>query len=262
MTYNKLQNTAAVLITATMLLGALPVFAQTTATPATKVVGANAAARLSAVITKANADIAARITALNALSTRVQDLKNASAEEKANIASEVQTNVAGLNALQTTIDADTDATKARADAQTIFTTFRIYALVVPRGWILASADRVLTVSNLMTTLGTKIQARITADEAAGKNVTSLVATLADMNAKIADANSQATASQTGVTALLPDQGNKTVAASNKSALVASHTNIKTATQDLKTARADIKTLLTGLKALGTPSTTSTSTPTQ
>ncbi|HVM73789.1 MAG TPA: hypothetical protein VMU13_02875 [Candidatus Paceibacterota bacterium] len=212
--------------------------------------GANAAARLSTIISKANTDIAARIHALNALSTRVQGLENVSDTEKASIASQVQTNTTGLTTLQAKIDADTDVATARTDAQMIFGTYRIYALAIPQGWILASADRVMTIAGLMANLGTNIQTRITADQSAGKDVSALAATYADMTAKIGDATVQANTAQSGISSLVPDQGNQTTAASNHTALVAARGDIKTAAADITAARKDITTLLKGLKSLG------------
>ncbi|MHB8660907.1 MAG: hypothetical protein ACYC75_03180 [Minisyncoccota bacterium] len=253
MTSKKIGISIASLATvATMLFSALPVSAQTISASlsVSAQVAANATARLATVIARGNADIAARITALNNLNARVQEIKNESATEKANIASQVQTNIANLTTLQTKIDADTDITTARSDDKTIFTTYRIYALVMPQGWILASADRVTTVTGLMTDLVAKIQARITADQTAGKNVTSFTTALADMNAKIADANTQSASAQSGVSTLVPDQGSTTVAASNKAALVAARGDIRAATTDLKAARADIRIILQGLKSLG------------
>jgi hypothetical protein len=246
---------------AILALSVLPVSAQTLGASASVTASANgvstgvsASAKLSDIITKANSDITARITALNALNTRVAGMKNESAAEKASISSQVQTNITGLTSLKAKIDADTDASVAKTDAATIFGTFRIYALVIPQGWILASADRVTTIGSMMTTLSAKIQTRISADQSAGKNVTSLTAALADMNAKVTDASSQSASASAGISALVPDQGNATVAASNKASLVASRADIKTATTDLKAARTDITTLLSGLKSLGSVST--------
>jgi hypothetical protein len=242
---------------ATLMLGALPASALNVSTTVSAAasgsgvgVSANASVKLADVIAKADSDIAARIAALNALNTRVQAMKNESAAGKASIAAQIQTNITGLTALKTKIDADTDTATARSDAQTIFGTYRIYALVVPQGWILAASDRVATVTSLMTTLGTKIQARITADQAAGKDVSALTSAYADMQAKIADANKQSASAQAGVSALVPDQGNATLAASNKAALVAARADIKTATSDLVAARKDVATLLKDLKSLG------------
>lgn len=240
-------------------VSALSVGISASATASTTGASAKVAAALSKIITKADADISARITALNDLNTRVQALKNVSTAEKTSIASQVQTNITGLTALQTQIDADTTAAAARTDAATIFTSFRIYALVVPQGWILASADRVTTITGLMTSLAANIETRITADQSAGKNVSALTAALTDMQTKITDANTQSASAQAGVLALVPDQGDKTKAASNHVALVAARSDIKVATTDITAARKDVTTLLQGLKSLDGSASTSAST---
>lgn len=241
---------------------ALSVTASASVSASTSASGANAAARLQKAITAANGDIAARITALNNLNARVQAMAKESAAEKASIASNVQTNISGLQSLQAKINADTTVADATADAKTIFTTFRIYALVMPQGYILAAADRVTVITALMQSLGAKIQARIAADQSAGKDVSSIAAAFADMNAKIADANAQAAAAQSAVANLQPDQGNATVAASNKTVLVAARADIKAATADLKAARQDIATILKGLKTIGGSASASTTVSTQ
>ncbi len=220
--------------------------------------GANAAARLAKIIARSDTAITARIADLNKLNTRVQGLKNVSSTEKTNISNDVQTNISGLTSLKAKIDADTDATAALNDEKTITGSFRIYALVVPQGSILASVDRVNTIVDLMTPIGSKIQSRITADQTAGKDVSALQTLLSDFNSKIADAKIQAVAAQSGVVSLVPDQGNKTTLASNTAALKAARANIKTATNDLQTARQDAKKITQSLKTMDKQSSTSSS----
>ena len=217
--------------------------------------------RLQKIITKADADIAVRITALNELDARVQTMKNVSSAQRTTFSAEVQTDTAGLTALKAKIDADTDPSTALADAKTIFTAFRIYALFIPQGWILASADRIATVAGLLTTISTHIQERISADQTAGKDVTTLTAVLADMNAKIADATTQSTSAQAGVSSLVPDQGDKATMIANHTALVTARATIKKATTDLEAARKDVTTLMQGLRVLegNAPAATTTST---
>jgi len=208
-----------------------------------------AAARLSKIIARSDTAITARLTALNNLNTRVAAMKNVSADEKTSLATAVQTNIAGLTSLKAKIDADTNVTTAAADAKTITGSFRIYALIIPQGYIAAAADRVDTITAMMTSISSKLQARITTDQAAGKNVTAMQASLADLNAKVADANTQAATAQAGVDTLVPDQGNAPLLASNTAALKASRADIKTSTTDLTAARADAQSILSGLKAL-------------
>ena len=237
-----------------MALAAFPASAQTVSASST----VKAAARLSTIITKANSDISMRLASLNDLNTKVQAMKNVSSTEKASISGEVQTSITNLNALQVKIDADTDAKTARADLASAINTTRIYALVIPQGYIEVGADRINTIGSLMTALATKLQARITTDQNAGDNVSSLQTALTDIGTQTTNANTQASTAQTGVANLVPDQGNTTVAASNKAALVATRANIKTATADLKTARQDIQAILNGLKSFHTTASTTVS----
>jgi hypothetical protein len=219
------------------------------ATPSAGTVQANTAARLAKIITRSDSEITARESDLNNLNTRVQAMVNVSTTEKTDISNEVQSNIAGLTSLKSKIDADTDVTTALNDEKTIFGSYRIYALVVPRGYIVASADRVDTIVGMMTTISSKLQTRITADQSAGDNVTALQNSLTDLNAKIADAKSQAGTAQSGVVSLVPDQGNTTQLSSNTAALKAARADIKTSTQDLQAARADAKSIMQGLKSL-------------
>jgi hypothetical protein len=217
------------------------------------------AARLPKIISNGDTAITARIAALNQLNVRVQDLKNVSAAEKANISNIVQSNITGLTALKAKLDADTDVTVAAADAKSIFGSYRIYALIIPQGYIAAAADRVQTIAGMMNTIGVKLQTRITADQTAGKNVTAMQTALTDLNAKVADAVKQAQTAQSSIATLTPDQGNKTVMASNTAALKAARADIKVATEDLGAARSDAKTIIQDLKTLGIDASASTST---
>lgn len=254
---------AAAFTLAVALLPAFPVAAlHATSTASSTPASAAANAKLTALITKADSDIAARINALNDLSARVQTMKNVSSDQVTAISNDVQTNITGLTALQAKIDADTDLAVAKTDAKGIFGDFRIYALIVPRGWILASTDRITAVTTLMSKLSDNIQTRVTAAQSSGKNVSSLTPLVADLTAKITDAKTQAGSAQSGVAALAPDQGDKAKIASNHAALVAARTAIKTATADITAARKDIATLVATLKTLdgGAPAAASSTTP--
>ena len=163
MTSTTIKRSLAGVATATvLLLGALPAFAQgvagvTASISASAQVKANAGASLSTIIARGDADIAARVAALNALNTRVQAMSSVSATQKATLNSELQTNITGLTGLQAQIDANTDVSSARTEDQSIFTSYRIYALVIPQGWILASTDRIATITRLMAALSAKLQ---------------------------------------------------------------------------------------------------------
>ncbi len=231
---------------AILLVATLPVFAlaetNVTATANTSIKVDASARKLQNIIQHSDTAINARIEALNKLSLRIQAMKNVSAGVKASLASEVQTNTQGLSALKTKIDADTDANVAATDQKSIYGDFRIYALIIPKGYLLASADRVKVVSGLLTDLQSKLQARATTSSSA--ELTSL---LADMTSKIADAKVEAGLAESGIVNLSPDKGDKAVAESNHSALVTARAHVKTASTDLKAAREDARKIMKKLK---------------
>lgn len=210
------------------------------------------AARLSAQVAKAiaNADkeISRRIDALNQLSTRIGGIKKVSDAGKAAIVSTVSTEIADLTALKAKIDADTDATVLKTDVKSITGSYRIFALVIPQGHLLAAVDSVNATADSLATLGGKLSMRIASSSAAGKDVTALNASLTDLNAKIADARSQATAAWAEVASLKPDNGDKATMTANTAALKDARAKIKAASEDLKAARKDAQSIVDGLRA--------------
>ena len=236
------------LYTSTVLVGvfsfalvAAPVFAQTATT---------AAPVSSTAQTHADTAIDSRISDLTTLGGRVAQMVHITDAEKAAIAANIQTEVGNLTTLKGKIDSETGSA-LKADAKTITTGFRIYMLVAPQTRILAASDRGLNIASMFSQLSVKLQTRITAAQNAGSDVTALQTALADLNAKVADANTQAQAAVTGTADLAPDQGDKTVMQSNDAALTAARAAIKTVTADLKAADQDAKTIVSGLKSLNT-----------
>jgi len=199
---------------------------------------------------RADAEIERRINNLNSLASRINSMKLLSASEKTALQASINTQVTALTNLKAKIDAETVAANVKTDLQSITKDYRIYLLVLPQVRIAAAADRVETIISDVQTLAPKLQARITASQSAGKDVTSANSAYADMQAKIADANTQATAAVNETASLMPDQGNASVEASNKAALKDASAKLKTATADLKAARADIATILKVVKGTG------------
>jgi len=245
---------------------ALPVFAETiglgTSINASATAGgvgihaglsAAAEARLGTIInnaeTRADQEITRRVTALNALGTRVNAMVKLSADEKAGLASTIQSQITLMNNLQAQIatDASSSATSSlKADIQSITKSYRIFALIIPQGAIAAAADRVQTTVGLFGGISTKLQARITDAQSAGNDTTAAAAALADMNAKTADANTQVQAAVSETASLQPDNGDATVMASNTAALKDARSKIIAAQADLTAARKDAGTIVKDL----------------
>ena len=213
-------------------------------------VSAKPGVSLNVVIARADAEITRRITNLNSLSARIGQMKNVSASEKTSLQGSITTQIATLTSLKATIDTSTSLASLQADIQSITKDYRVYMLTIPQGRIAASADRIQTIVADMQALAPKLQARITAAQTAGKDVTGAEAAYTDMQTKVSDANTQASVAISETSSLSPDQGNATVEASNTAAVKDAAVKIKAATADLKAARADVTTILNAVKGTG------------
>jgi hypothetical protein len=237
----------------------------TTASASTSVsatVGAKLQTRIETGKSRGEQEIDRRITALTALKTRVDGLVRVDSTVKANISSIVDSQIGVLSSLKTKISSDADITTLKADIKSITLSYRIFMVVIPQGHIIATADAINTVVTNFSDINTKLSARITAAQSAGKDTSSLSTMLSDMNAKSADAKVQADASVAHVVNLKPDNGDKTVMAANQSAFASARADIKVARADLETARQDAHKIVSALKAMNLNVTASSTTSVQ
>ena len=212
----------------------------------------------SSLVTKSNNEIQKRIKDLGDLSTKISDMKNLSDSEKASMSSSIDNEVKTLNGLKDKIESDTDPVTLKSDIKSITADNRVYDLFIPKTRISAANDKSVTVINMLTAMGSKLQARISATESSGKDVTALNNALVDFNAKLAEAKSLSDSIKNGVETLNPDQGSKAVKTSNETALSAARKNLSIIEADLNAARKDTKTIMSGIKGVG-QSATATST---
>lgn len=184
-------------------------------------------------------------TILNTALAQINVATKLSASDKSNFSSQIQADITSLTSLKAKIDADTDLTTIKADAQSIFTSFRVYAVFLPQVHELAAVDRMGVTADNLATIVTKLQARIQTAQSQGKDVSQLNTLLADMQAKIADARVQYAAVEAEISPLTPASypGSKATFADARS-------KIKIGTTDLKAAFSDAKQIVAGLKALG------------
>lgn len=249
MTHKLFRTTAIVLMLA---LGA-PALAQTvdvSTHASVQTGGANASVTAGAqgsaeATAKARADqeIDRRVSSLNAFLGRINGMTKIDATFKASLASTIQTQINDLTTLKSTIDADTTASTLKVEVQSITKSYRIYALVLPQAAIGAAADRAQTLVGMFTTLGGKLSARIASSSG---DTSAAAAALVDFNAKVADAQVQATAAVNHIAGLEPDNGNKTVMQTNDTALKLARADVRVAQQDFVAARKDADTIIQSL----------------
>ena len=163
--------------------------------------------------TRADGEIDRRVAALTSLLGRLNGMKHLSDDKKSNLTSQVNSAIANLQALKTKIDGDTDPATLLADKKSIVDSYRIFALFMPQIRIMAYADSLIDVAQLMKTKTT--------------DATAL--------AKIDDAITQATNAINAVSVLTPEGY-----PGNKGTLDGARGMLKTAREDLKAARGSIK----------------------
>jgi hypothetical protein len=221
-------------------LAATPAFATTSTTTqnpnAHGPSATNQAAALAKIKADANTAIQSRLTALNAVIGVLNGLSNCAVTP---LVTTAQTDVTGLTALDATIQADTTVAQARTDAQTIFTGYRVYALVIPVDHLVRATCAVTDVTTKLTGLETKWSSL---------NDPSIASLLADMQAQTQAAAQGVNGLASTLESYRPTDWN-----SNHALLDGPRSTLKTARQDLETARHetdrhDAKQIVTILRA--------------
>ncbi|HEX8931562.1 MAG TPA: hypothetical protein VF810_00225 [Patescibacteria group bacterium] len=212
-------------------------------------------ANLSNLETKCTNDINMRFASLNKAETRINGLAKLTAAQKQQFISEINSDISGLQAVQTQCTNDFNAgnIKAlRADYMSIFANFRVYYVFLPQLHLLIASDTMGVTADKLTDYATKLQDRI---QKAG-NPSNLTSLLADMQSKIADAEKQYSNVQAQVTPLTP-QSWDTNPTGTKAILVNARSEIQIGAADLKAAHADAKQITEALEAETTPEPTAT-----
>jgi len=235
----RLRVGAAVLAAGAALTAAAPAYAQTDPTPP---------AKLTELKARADEAVKDRLAQIDKLSARLHDAA-ADCGQNADVAGQLANDRTGLEALDATIQAETDAKKAVAEYRQIFTDFRIYWLETPKTHEVVACDRGSKADATLTSLEQKIQGRVDEAKAKGYDVTNAQAALDDMGAKLSDATTHANQASSSVADLKADKGNPSVLSSNFAALSKGRQDLHTAWTDLQAARHDARTAIDDLKNL-------------
>lgn len=198
-----------------------------------------------------------RISTLQNLEARINDMTRLTADQKNAIIADLTAQINALTSLRTQIASSTSTTTLIADLKSIAPDYRTYLLVLPRTAIVAAANRVMNITDQMTAEGAKLQARITAAQTAGVNVSSAQSAYADYTAKVADAKVQAQAALNLVVNLNADNGNAGTLAANTAALKSARTKLQAARTDLREARQDMNEIMQVIRGKGEVTATTT-----
>lgn len=231
-------STSVILFLILITLSFSKVFAQSTASKA----GILSGARMTIIKTRADSQIEMRLASLNSAMTKIGEVKRLSGDQKTTFSNEIGEDINALNTLKVKIDADTDPAILKTDATAIYSDYRVYAVFLPQIHEIISTDIIEVTATNLTTIAEKLKTRIQEMQTSGKSVSDLQGFLTDMQAKIADAQTQGTTAFNEIVSLTP-----TSYPGSTSILKNARTKIKTATSDLKAALVDAKLIRAGLK---------------
>ena len=192
-------------------------------------------------------EIDRRLDAITKLQSRVADAAGLAPGDRDALNAQLAADTGGLTALRAKIDGESDVQVLKTDLREIATDFRIYLLMGPKVAEVIAADSELAAAARLGTQAVRLQARIDADKAAGKDVTTAQAALDAMTAKASQVAPLVTGVPAAVLPLTPAQYN---AGTAKPILVSSRTGIQGGRGLLVGARADEHACLAALKALG------------
>jgi hypothetical protein len=195
-------------------------------------------ASLSSIQTKAAAAITLRVNDLNAAVAKV----NADASlgsGAATLVTYLQQDIPGLQALGQKIAANTTPTVAGTDAETIFSHYRVLALVLPGARLAGGSDQLENseIPKLTALVAKAATYETTADQA------TLGPLLSDMSAQTTAAANAAAGVASAVLSFTPAQWN-----ANHSVLSSAWASLQAAQGDIAKAKGDAKQIRSDLKA--------------
>jgi hypothetical protein len=228
--------------TPTTAAGSSTTGSNTTASTSSKKAAAQQA-RVQNIITKGDQEIERRLTTLGDLTDKINAATHLSSSDKSYLSSEVSSTLDGLTSLKSHLDSDTTLTSAHTDAESIYTNYRVYALVAPKIGIIKVADDQQTVEAKLSALIPKLQDRISSEQKAGTSVTAIQGELSDMTTKVNDSQAISSQIESTVLTLQPTDYN-----TNHTVLSGDNTQLKTAHTDNQAAVMDAKNILSALKS--------------
>jgi hypothetical protein len=229
---------------AAALIAAMPVTALAVVSSPSATPNAAQAQRLANLKSKGTTEIDRRVSNLNAALEKLSASAKLSAADKDALTQQIQTELTSLKALKTKLAGETDIAAARADVQSIVTDYRVYALMLPKTRMTASADRFAVAEDKLTALHDKLKTKVDAQNSSpASGISADQVKLTDMAAKIADAKAKSSSMVAQLLALQPTDYN-----ANHTVLVSYRASLKTAQEDLKAARDDAKAVIDNLKA--------------
>ncbi|HJT38131.1 MAG TPA: hypothetical protein VJ818_06875 [Actinomycetota bacterium] len=194
-------------------------------------------ARMTYLKARGHLAIEARLNELQRLTALVNGATHLTASNRSSLLTKLSSDTSGLQALDSKIQADTDATTLRSDLVSIVTAYRIYVLVAPQVHLVVASDRIAAFVSLGDTIADKIQTKIDAAKSSGKDVKAAQAALDDMRKQLSQASAAIAGLAPSVIALTPSgyPGNRSVLLNARSSILSVRAHLVLARTDAHTA---------------------------
>lgn len=177
-----------------------------------------------------------RVDSLNSNAVAIANTKGLTAEQKAAFATFISGKVTELNTLNTKIQAGVDASSTKQLVSSVFTDFRIYAIVIPQ---IRLEKRIYELQVHATKLGdtfTKIQTAINTAKTNGKDVTVWQKSLDDAKTLVASDTAKLPSLLLQISALKPSDYGTT----SKATIEAVNLGVKGVARDFESIRLKVK----------------------
>jgi hypothetical protein len=236
---------AAVAVSAALAAaGVLPAMAASTPSASPTAAGActgSVSVMLACIDQRASTAVSNRETALQKMTSDVNNSKDISASDRATLLGQIQADESGLTTLLATIKGDTTVKQALADTATIVTGYRVYLLEQPKVHLVIAANTETTVEvNLQSKLPS-IQTAINNSSASAAQKAAAQTAFNDCTTQLAAAQSASSGIVSEVIDLLPSGY-----PGNQPTLVSARDQAQTARSDLGKCKTDLKTIRTDL----------------
>lgn len=188
--------------------------------------------------------ISDRIGSLQKLSARISGNK-LTPDQKSALIGDISGTITGLQALQTKIGGDTDVATIKTDVRSIFESYRVYEVLMPKVEGLMAVDRLSGVVTKLQAAGTKVKGLIDKAAAKGVNTTQMSSFYNDFLTQISNAQTQISTASGDFNAMKVSDptGARTLFQSGKQALAAAKADLINAHKDLQSIIPLLKTAL-------------------
>lgn len=236
-------------LVAATLLAAFP-FATATAiatpAPAASPISQASSVRLSNLKSKGSTEIDRRLLNLTAAGAKLESAGKLSATDKAALLKQLSDESTSLTALKTKLAAETTLPEARADVQSIVADYRVYALMLPKARLVATADRLIQADDKLSALSIQLAEKVAAAKAAGKDVGAVESKVSSLKLRLSSVKPKLDPLPAELLALTPKDYN-----ADHSVLVSYRTKLASSATELKAAREEAKAIVALLAGLST-----------